>query len=123
MSWGLKRFQQSRQRHFVTFSCYHRRPFLWSAVAKPTFEAALERVRPSFGLCVYGYVVMPEQVHVLLSQPKHTTLADAVKSLKQGVWRRLIGEAEHFWRSVITISTFAMRRSLWRSCAIFMAIR
>jgi putative transposase len=96
MPWGLKRFQQSRQTHFVTFSCYHRRPFLWSAVAKRTFKAALERVRRSFGLCVYGYVVMPEHAHVLLSEPKHTTLADAVKSLKQGVSRRLIGEAEHF---------------------------
>jgi putative transposase len=26
------------------------------------------------------------------------TLADAIKSLKQGVLRRLIGDAEHFWQ-------------------------
>jgi hypothetical protein len=26
------------------------------------------------------------------------SLADALKSLKQGVARRLIGEAEHFWQ-------------------------
>ena len=26
------------------------------------------------------------------------TLADAIKSLKQGVSRRLIGDAEHFWQ-------------------------
>ena len=50
------------------------------------------------GLCVYGYVVMPEHVHLLLSEPQHGTLADALKSLKQGVSRRLIGEAEHFWQ-------------------------
>ena len=39
-----------------------------------------------------------EHVHLLLSEPQHGTLADALKSLKQGVSRRLIGEAEHFWQ-------------------------
>jgi putative transposase len=66
--------------------------------SRQTFEAALERVRSSFGLFVYGYVVMPEHIHLLTGEPQHRTLADAVKSLKQGVSRRLIGEAEHFWQ-------------------------
>ena len=47
---------------------------------------------------VYGYVVMPEHVHLLLSEPQQATLADAIQSLKQGVSRRWIGEAEHFWQ-------------------------
>jgi REP element-mobilizing transposase RayT len=34
---------------------------------------------------------MPEHVHLLLSEPEKDTLADALKSLKQGVSRRLIG--------------------------------
>jgi REP element-mobilizing transposase RayT len=66
---------------------------------------------------------MPEHVHVLLSEPQRDTLADALKSLKQGVSRRLIGDAEHFWQKGTTISTFEIIRSLWRSCAIFTAIR
>jgi putative transposase len=41
---------------------------------------------------------MPEHIHLLLSEPERDTLADAIKSLKQGVSRRLIGEAEHFWQ-------------------------
>jgi putative transposase len=55
-------------------------------------------VRRSVELCVYGYVVMPEHVHLLLSEPRQGRLADAIKSLKQGVSRRLIDEAEHFWQ-------------------------
>ena len=51
-----------------------------------------------YRLCVYGYVVMPEHVHLLLGEPQLRTLADALKSLKQGVSRRLIGDAEHFWQ-------------------------
>ena len=98
MPWRLKRFQQTGQSHFVTFCCYHRRPLFATDVAMRIFEAALERVRRKFRLRVYGYVVMPEHVHLLMSEPERETLADALKSLKQGVSRRLIGEAEHFWQ-------------------------
>src|SRR6185437_4730465 len=77
---GLRRFQESGQAHFVTFCCYRRRESFAAASAKCIFEAALE------------------QVHLLLSEPQRSTIADAVKSLKQGVSRRLIGEAEHFWQ-------------------------
>jgi putative transposase len=41
---------------------------------------------------------MPEHVHLLLGEPERDMLADALKSLKQGVSRRLVGEAEHFWQ-------------------------
>jgi len=92
MPWGLTRFQHSGQSHFVTFCCYHRRPLLTSDESRRTFESALERVRRSYGLYVYGYVVMPEHVHLLLSEPQRGTLADALKSLKQGVARRLLGK-------------------------------
>jgi putative transposase len=34
---------------------------------------------------------MPEHVHLLLGEPRRATLADAIKSLKQGVSHRLIG--------------------------------
>jgi len=82
----------------VTFSCYRRRPWFTAAAAKRIFELALERVRRSFGLCIYGYVVLPEHVHLLISEPQRQTLAEAIKSLKQGVSRRLIAEQEHFWQ-------------------------
>ena len=94
----LKRFHESGQSHFITFSCYRRRPLFAEPAARRIFEVALERVRLHFKLCIYGYVVMPEHVHLLMSEPEQGTVADAIKSLKQGVSRRLIDEAEHFWQ-------------------------
>ena len=41
---------------------------------------------------------MPEHIHLLLSEPERETLAVVLKSLKQGVSRRWIGDAEHFWQ-------------------------
>ncbi len=93
MPWGLTRFHHSGQSHFVTFCCYHRRPLLTSDEIRQIFESALERVRRRYRLYVYGYVVMPEHVHLLLSEPRQGTLAEALKSLKQGVARRWIGNA------------------------------
>lgn len=96
--WGLRRFHDTGHIHFVTFCCYHRRPFFAEGGSRRAFEAALERVRRTYRLSVYGYVIMPEHVHLLLSEPERQTLAEALKSLKQGVARRLIGEAEAFWQ-------------------------
>jgi putative transposase len=96
--WGLKRFHESGQTHFITFSCWRRRALLDTAVSRGTFELALERVRRKYQLCVYGYVVIPEHVHLLLSEPERSNLAQAIKWLKQGVSRRSIGADEHFWQ-------------------------
>jgi putative transposase len=91
---------------------------LTSDESRRIFELALEQVRRSYRLLVYGYVVMPEHVHLLVSEPQTfplkpksglngpptvgeaqlDTLADALKPLKQGVARRLIGDAGHFWQ-------------------------
>jgi putative transposase len=125
MPWGLVRYHHTGQSHFITFCCYHRRALFISDASRRVFESALERVRRSFRLRVYGYVVMPEHIHLLVSEPERTaplkpksglnwpptsqlepapglnepsTLADALKSLKQGVARRLIGDADHFWQ-------------------------
>ena len=98
MPWGLTRYHHTGQSHFVTSTCYHRHSLFTSDASRRVFESALERVRRSFRLRVYGYVVMPDHIHLLVSEPEQDTLADAVKSLKQGVARRLIGDADHFWQ-------------------------
>ena len=70
---GLRRFQHSGQSHFVTFTCYHRQPSFNSPEVYDLFVEILERTRRRFALCVYGYVVMPEHVHLLISEPGRAT--------------------------------------------------
>jgi hypothetical protein len=52
----LKRFQQSGQSHFVTFSYHHRSALFMQPSAKDVFEAAIEQIRRDYELRVYGYV-------------------------------------------------------------------
>src|SRR5205085_2403501 len=97
--------------HFLTWSCYQRRQFLAKRVHRDLFLQILEQVRRRFGFVVMGYVVMPEHVHLLVSEPERGTLAMAVQVLKQKTARRLLrtrrlrpGQArlweedKHFWQ-------------------------
>jgi putative transposase len=98
MPQNLKRYHHSEQSHFITFSCHHRRPLFQTDEGKTTFEIALERIRQKFDLRIYAYVIMPEHVHLLVSEPEQGLLSEALKSLKQGVSRRLLGDGDHFWQ-------------------------
>jgi len=100
MTSGLKRFHQSGCTHFLTFSCYRRQPFLSVPEPADAFVAVLERVRVSFGLRVFGYVVMPEHVHLLISEPERSRLSVALQVLKQVVsrGRRPAGQ-RRFWQT------------------------
>jgi putative transposase len=82
---GLVRYQQSGDLHFVTFSCYGRKPFLGLAAARDLFERSLEAMRVRYGFLVFGYVVMPEHVHLLVNEPNGVVLATALKALKLSV--------------------------------------
>ena len=94
---GLVRYQRSGDRHFITFSCYQRRPNLDSESARTLFERSLERTRVRYGFIVLAYVVMPEHVHLLVTEPSTGTLATALQALKISVARSR-GECP-FWQA------------------------
>ena len=99
MPHGLYRFQQSGDLHFITFSCYRRAPLLQTPQARRIFENMLEQVRCWYGLYIAGYVVMPEHVHLLVSEPERGTLAVALQMLKQNVAHKIAHPAgTHFWQ-------------------------
>jgi putative transposase len=92
---NLKRFYGSGDLHFVTFSCERRFPHLGSAKRRDLFLRALEKIRQDYQLTVAGYVVMPEHVHLLLSEPERKNLSVALKALKQSVSRRMLGSSRN----------------------------
>ena len=86
---SLRRYHESGHSHFVTFSCYRRQPYFSCEAIYGLFPECLERMRQRFEMCVYGYVVMPEHVHLLLSEPEKGSLADALHYLKLSFTKRL----------------------------------
>ena len=101
MPWGLRRYQQARQLHYITFTCYHRAKFFATPRARDIFVHVLERARRWYGFYIVGYVVMPEHVHLLVSEPERATLALALQMLKQTTSRKLkaVAAENPFWQA------------------------
>jgi len=92
------RYQDQRCLHFITFSCYRRMSLLDRAAARDVFEVELERVRRWYGCFVTGYVVMPEHVHLLLSESERGKLSLVIQMLKQITSRKLKpADQGRFW--------------------------
>ena len=119
-----KRYQNQGCLHFITFSCFQRRPLLESAAARETFERELERVRQWYGYYVAGYVVMPEPVHLLLGEPQRAKLSVVIQVLKQSAHAGCgPPNSDASGRFVTTTSRCGAKRSGWRSFDISIGIR
>jgi putative transposase len=87
---ALRRYYGGHDLHFITASCYHRRALLGTRARRDVFLRVLENVRCRYGFVVVGYVVMPEHVHLLISEPVRGDPSKVMQVLKQRVARRLL---------------------------------
>ena len=85
---GRVRYHESGQSHFITFSCYRRKPKFADTRFYDLFPFCLEAMRLRFRMRIYGYVVMPEHVHLLVSEPEDGNLAEAMHYLKLSFSKR-----------------------------------
>ena len=86
---SLKRYYGRGDLHFLTFSCYRRLPLLGTVWARNIFADTLAEIRNRYKFLLVGYVVMPEHVHLLISEPPKGTPSMVLKVLKQRVSRVL----------------------------------
>ncbi len=81
--------------HFITSSCYRRQPFLNTPRRRTLFLEILEEVRLRYNFVVVGYVVMPEHLHLMISEPERGTPSTVMQVLKQRFARAVLKE----WRA------------------------
>ncbi len=79
MPYGLHRYQQAETLHFITFSCFHRLPYLAAPAAKNLVQAILEQTRARHEARIYAYVLMPEHVHLLMNEPPRILVAQFLR--------------------------------------------
>ena len=87
---GLHRSYGAHHLHFITCSCYRRLPFLRSAGSCDRFLSILEQTRQRYRFVVVGYVVMPEHIHLLITEPEVGTPSTVMQVLKQRSARALL---------------------------------
>jgi putative transposase len=78
--------------HFITCSCYQRKPLLASERARDKLLKVLGEVRDRYDFGLFGFVVMPEHIHVLMSEPNVGNPSVVMAALKQRVSRALRGK-------------------------------
>ncbi len=142
---GLHRTYGAHHLHFITCSCYRRLPFLSTARSRDLFLSILEQTRQRYRFVVVGYVVMPEHIHLLLTEPEVGTPSTVMQVLKQRTARALLPKRKRrnprqrnlfgdepkrraFWQarfltSTNGTSTYGRRRSAWRNSGICIATR
>ena len=87
---GLHRTYGAHHLHFITCSCYRRLPFLRSARSRDRFLSILEQTRQRYHFVVVGYVLMPEHIHLLITEPEIGTPSTVMQVLKQRTARALL---------------------------------
>jgi putative transposase len=87
---GLHRTYGVHHLHFITCSCYRRSPLFGSARSRDRFLAILEQTRQRYRFVVVGYVVMPEHIHLLVTEPEIGTPSTVMQVLKQRTARALL---------------------------------
>jgi len=87
---GLHRTYGAHHLHFITCSCYHRLPFLRTARCRARLLSILEQTRRRYRFVVVGYVVMPEHIHLLITEPEVGTPSTVMQVLKQRTARALL---------------------------------
>jgi putative transposase len=88
----LRRYYGAGYHHFVTTSCYQRRPLLDTARSRDLFLEVTEQIRQRHQFIVVGHVVMPEHVHLLFSEPERGHPWLMLAALKQSFSHRLLRE-------------------------------
>jgi putative transposase len=87
---GLHRTYGAHHLHFITNSCYRRLPLLASARARDRFLSVLEQTRRKYRFVVVGYVVMPEHLHLLITEPEVGNPSTVMQVLKQRTAKELL---------------------------------
>jgi len=85
MPWGLKRFHETGGLHFITWSCRERQPLLDTPEKRDLLLKVLEQMRNRYRFGVVGFVIMPEHVHLLLSEPLMGNISRAIGCGEAGV--------------------------------------
>src|SRR5256885_16966976 len=137
----LHRYYGSGYLHFITSSCYQRRPLLNTPRRRTWFLEILEQVRRRYTFVVVGYVVMPEHFHLLISEPERGNPSTVMQVLNQRFARKVLRDwrkrsergQNRLWEDALNEGHVWQRRfydfvvwsegKVWRSCATCIAIR
>ena len=118
MPTNLHRCYGSGYSHFITTSCYQHRPLLSTPRSRDLFLEVMEQIRQRHQFAVVGYVVMPEHVRLLFTEPERGNLSLVLAALKQTFAHRRLcelrpktgGQTDSLWSTPLALGHVWQRR-------------
>jgi putative transposase len=92
---GCKRYDIPGHAHYLTFSCYQRRPLLAAERPRQWLLEALCAARSRIAFDLWAYVIMPEHVHLLVWPRDGTPVSEILRHVKLPVAKRALRCAQH----------------------------
>lgn len=89
-----KRIDNTNTVRFVTLSCFHQMSLFKTQFAILTFIKHLRNIKAKYNFKLYGYVIMPDHVHLIILPPEKTKLAIIINELKSLTAREVL----HYWK-------------------------
>jgi putative transposase len=83
----LRHYDNLNTARFVTFSCYHSRKYFDKPEIYNLFIEHLKLLRNKHGFKLYGYVIMPDHVHMVLYPQPDTKMGYLIRELKSKMAR------------------------------------
>ena len=88
----LRHYDHAGTARFVTFSTFRRLPALNDDRLKQIIIDELKSLRATYDIRIYGYVLMPDHVHLVLHPPNGMALGKRIGELKSLSSRRYFME-------------------------------
>jgi len=87
----LHRYNFPGHTHFLTFSTYRRLTFFWHDSIKRIAINGLQLLQSKFHICLVGYVIMPEHVHLLIYPHPRGDLTPIAISILLHAYKKHVG--------------------------------
>jgi putative transposase len=104
----LRRYDIPGHTHFLTFSTYRRLTFFWHDAIKQIAVDGLRLLQNKFRICLVGYVIMPEHMHVLIYPHARGDNAPIGISILLHAFKKYTG-----YEGKKQLRRFAAKDSLW----------
>lgn len=90
----LRHFDELGTARFITFSCYRRMNYFTENQSKELFIKYLDSVRLKYDFQIYGYVIMPEHIHLVIYPRKTMHLGLVIREIKSKMAREYFVQRE-----------------------------
>ena len=114
-----KHYSDESHAHYLTFSCYHNLPLFKDNVIYGLFLQSLDAARNHGLFRLYGFVVMPNHVHLMTFPQNNTSLSAILTAVKQPFSYRGLNWLGRNWPEIYSHLTVKkgnrMLRRFWQA--------